>query len=85
MEDHTILGVHINDRVEHVDAVQHTFTEFGCNIKTRIGLHEAEKFCSPNGLILLEVIGDDGKRTELETKLKAIEGVDVQKMTFVHD
>ena len=43
MEDHIILGVHITDRIKHVSEVQTLFTQFGCYIKTRLGLHEASQ------------------------------------------
>jgi len=66
--------------------VQDLFTEYGCSIKTRLGLHGvSERFCSPNGLVLLEMAGPEGPIFELMDKLKAIEGVDVQKMVFEHD
>ncbi|MFA6176169.1 MAG: hypothetical protein WC765_06295 [Phycisphaerae bacterium] len=84
-DDHIILGVHITDRIKHVSGVQQALTEYGCYIKTRLGLHEAGKdFCSPNGLMLLELVGDVKKCNELEKKLTAIEGVNVQKMVFEH-
>jgi len=84
--DHIILGVHITDRIKHVNLIQQVLTEFGCYIKTRLGLHEAGKdFCSPNGLMILELAGDAGKCAELELKLKQIEGASVQKMVFTHD
>ena len=84
--NHVILGVHIKDRTSHVPGVQHLFTEYGCYIKTRLGLHEAsDKSCSPNGLILLEMVGPDGPVEELAAKLAAIQGVDVQRMIFEHD
>ena len=41
MKKHLILGVHITNRVKHVPEVQKVLTEFGCSIKTRLGLHEA--------------------------------------------
>jgi hypothetical protein len=82
---HTILGVHITDRVKRVRAVQKVFTEHGCFIKTRIGLHDAGgDCCSSTGLILLEVVGADGKTREMVKQLKAIAGVDVKKMEFAH-
>ena len=85
LSQHIILGVHITDRIDHVDSVQHTLTEYGCSIRTRLGLHEADKgFCSPNGLLLLEMTDDDATATELMEKLNAIEGVEVKKMTFDH-
>jgi len=85
-DDHIILGVHITDRIKHVGQIQQVLTEFGCYVKTRLGLHEAGKdFCSPNGLLILELAGDAGKCAEVEQKLKAVEGTDVQKMVFTHD
>ncbi len=86
MHKHIILGVHITERVRHVPDVQTRLTEYGCYIKTRLGLHDvSEDYCSPNGLILLEMAGDQAKVNQLQKKLKAIEGVDVQKMVFEHD
>jgi len=85
-ERHIVLGVHITERVKHVPQVQDLFTKYGCSIKTRIGLHEvSEKFCSPNGLVVLEMAGPEEPTFELIEKLEAVEGVDVQKMIFEHD
>jgi len=85
-ERHIVLGVHITERVKHVPQVQDLFTKYGCSIKTRIGLHEvSEKFCSSNGLVLLEMAGPEEPTFEMIEKLGAIEGVDVQKMIFEHD
>jgi hypothetical protein len=83
---HIVLGVHITDRVHHAHQVQDLFTEYGCSIKTRIGLHEvSQKFCSPNGLVLLEMAGDETPVFEMIEKLNGIEGVDTQQMIFDHD
>jgi hypothetical protein len=83
---HIIFGVHIDDRVSEVPDVQKLFTEYGCNIRTRIGLHHVdEKFCSPRGLIVLEMFGDEPTCHELASKLSAMEGVEVQKMVFDHE
>lgn len=85
LSKHIILGVHITDRIHHVDPVQHLLTEYGCSIRTRLGLHEADTgFCSPNGLLLLEMTDDDTRCGELMGKLNAIEGVEVKQMTFEH-
>ena len=85
LSQHIILGVHITNRVHHVDPVQHLLTAYGCSIRTRLGLHEADKgFCSPNGLLLLEMIDDNATASELMDKLNAIEGVESQRMTFDH-
>lgn len=84
-ERHLIFGVHITERAKLAQAVQHVLTEYGCHIKTRLGLHEVNaSYCSPNGLILLEMVGDDATCDELAGKLAAIEGVEVQRMVFEH-
>jgi len=84
MEKHIIIGVHITDRFNKATEVQHLFTVYGCNIKTRLGLHEVEKVCSPSGLILLEMHGEEERCHELADKLKDVEGVEVQTMVFGH-
>ena len=85
-DKHVILGVHITDRMRRATAVQQVFTDYGCYIKTRLGLHETDAaFCSPNGLVLLEVVAPDKTAKALERKLAAIRGIEVQKMVFFHD
>ncbi len=85
LENHLIFGVHITDRAHHVSLVQELFTEYGCSIRTRLGLHDTGgDFCSPNGLIVLEMLADNEKSQELADKLNAIEGVEVKQMFFDH-
>ncbi|MGH2271980.1 hypothetical protein ACQ9LF_09295 [Anaerohalosphaeraceae bacterium U12dextr] len=85
LKQHIILGVHITDRVHHVQSVQETLTQYGCSIRTRLGLHEADKgYCSPNGLLILEMTDDLPTAQELASKLNAIEGVEVKTMVFGH-
>ena len=85
LSTHIILGVHITDRIRHVETVQHLLTEYGCSIRTRLGLHEADKgFCSTNGLLLLEMTDDLNNADALASKLNAVEGVEVKKMVFDH-
>ena len=84
-ENHVIFGVHITDRVHKVSSVQDALTEYGCSIRTRLGLHEAgEGFCSPNGLMILEMVGPQDEQDKLFGALNAIEGVEAQKMVFDH-
>lgn len=83
--NHYILGIHVDDRIKRASDVQQLLTDYGCNIKTRIGLHEVTgNFCAGFGLILLEMLGDAEKVDELAKKLGAIEGVSVQQMVFDH-
>ena len=83
---HVIFGVHVTNRAAQVPPVQKLLTEYGANIKTRLGLHHVdEKGCSPRGLILLEMFGDLATCRQLKSKLAAMEGVNVQEMIFEHN
>lgn len=82
---HFIVGVHITDRVKKASEVQQVLTEYGCNVKTRIGLHDVrEDFCSPSGVILLEIVGGNAVCNQMQSRLNSIEGVHVQAMVFEH-
>jgi hypothetical protein len=86
MSRHMIFGVHVQNRGENAVRVQQLLTEYGCYIKTRLGLHEVdEKFCSTGGILILEMFGDLGKCEALRDKLKLIDGIEVKEMTFEHD
>ncbi len=79
----TILGLNVYDRQKEAGEVQDVLTQYGCNIKMRLGLHDVtENYCSNSGIILLELAGDDDNKKQLEEKLSLIDGVDVQKMWF---
>ena len=83
MQNHVIVGVHLTNRVKNATDVQKVLTEFGCNIMTRVGLHDvADGRCSPNGLILLQIFGGESVADSLISKMKAISGVEAQKMVF---
>lgn len=78
-----LLGVEIGDREESAIQVQKLLTEYGCSIKTRLGLHEAGNTCSSMGMIILEFAsGHDEKAIALENELKGIESIKVRKMEF---
>lgn len=83
MSKRIIYGVHIDNRVEEIPDVQAIFTAYGCYIKTRIGLHQVEDgMCSPTGLILLEMYGDERMIAEMKSKLTQHPGVTVKEMVF---
>jgi hypothetical protein len=85
MVKHVIFGVHVTDRMKNAGELQKAFSEFGCQIKTRLGLHETTAgACSPNGLVILEMVGDDAILDRAAARFAAIEGVDVQRMVFTH-
>lgn len=85
-EAHVILGIHVTNRLRNASEVQKVFTEYGCNIKTRLGLHEvAEKYCAGEGVVLLEIIGGEEIRKGMIGKLNTIEGIEVKEMVFAHE
>ena len=81
-----IMGIHVNNRDHLIPDVQPLLTEYGCYIKTRIGLHDASddrRVCSENGLLILEFIQDaEEEAEELRRRLDEIGGVNVQSMSF---
>lgn len=85
MDKHIIVGVHITERLHRVPDVQKILTEYGCNIKTRLGLHEVSgEFCASTGVLILEMVGDEKLIEQMITKLNAITGVEVQTIIFDH-
>lgn len=83
--DHVFFGLHITDRVQNALEIQKVLTEYGCNIKTRLGLHETgPNHCSPSGLVLLEVTGDDETVEAFYNALAAVKGIQIQRMSFNH-
>lgn len=81
-----IMGIQLIKRRDSADKVQQLLTDYGCFIKTRLGLHYASddrEVCSENGVIVLQFIANADKEVlELEDKLRQIKGVAVRKMVF---
>lgn len=78
----TIMGIRLGNRVQTAMDFQKTLTDFGCIIKTRLGLHDvADNRCAPNGLIILEVI-DDEEAIKFQNELSKLEGIEIQTMKF---
>ena len=83
MTKRIVLGIQVTNRVEKVPDVQEILTNYGCNIRTRLGLHEvSKKSCSPLGLLILDTFGDNAEVLEMEKKLRKIKGLVVKKMVF---
>lgn len=77
MEDcRSILLILVSKRSKSAVEVQKLLTEWGCSIKTRLGLHDGVgDRCSDSGLIILELVGEKQTKDELTAKLQALEGV----------
>ncbi len=76
-----ILGIRINDRVKEAGNVQRVLTQFGCSIKTRLGLHEVtDSHCSTSGLIILELTGSKDEQDKFFKELQIIKGITLKSM-----
>jgi len=66
----------INMRKKEAVTVQKILTEWGCLIRTRLGLHSGVlENCSPAGTIFIELEGETEKHNELARKLNLLKGV----------
>ncbi|MCX6985595.1 MAG: hypothetical protein NT118_12735 [Lentisphaerae bacterium] len=84
-QDHIIVAIHVTNRVKQAGTVQSVLTRYGGNIKTRIGLHEpTPSGVSPNGVILLELVGSQKLAFALIATLKKITGVEANSIVFEH-
>ena len=79
-----IIGINVPSFVKNSGEIQKVLTEYGCSIRTRLGLHDvAEGICSPTGLILVDFINNEAKADEMIEKiLKANPDVEIKKMLF---
>ena len=79
----TILGIKLFERVTTAADFQKILSEYGCFIKTRIGLHSvSDGICAPNGIVLIEFIGNDETLSEFEKALNSLGKIEIKKMTF---
>lgn len=78
-----IMAILQEKRAETAVKVQDVLTKYGCYIRVRLGLHDAAlDSCSPNGLILLQLCGDEIPVCDLQKELEAIPEVKVKHMTL---
>lgn len=76
MACYNIMAIIIEHRMQKALNVQEVLTKHGCSIKMRLGLHEAgDDFCSDEGLVILQVCGEDENIKALEDDLNSMEGV----------
>lgn len=76
MNCYYIIGLRVDHRHANALNLQKVLTEFGCNIKLRVGLHEtSEEFCSDDGVIMLQACGDKATIDRMMESFNALEGV----------
>lgn len=78
MDTFKIMLVKVNHRVQKVPEMQEVLTKYGCSIKMRLGLHEAGDVCSNQGLIILQLTGDEKEINAFEKELSSVEGISVK-------
>ena len=72
----TIFGIRLSDRIKNSTELQNLLTEYGCIIKTRIGLHDTScGVCSPYGIILIETIKNEERISSMINDLQNLQGV----------
>ena len=75
----TIIGVTLENRVETAVEFQKLITKFGCEIRTRIGLHPSrEDICLNRGIVLLEVNGESEFLREEHSKQWDIQTIEFE-------
>lgn len=78
----TIFGIRLDNRTQTAIDFQKVLTDYGCSIKTRLGLHDVtDNMCAPNGLILLEIINDE-EAAKMKEELLQIPSLELQMMKF---
>ena len=78
-----IMAVLQENRVETATKVQEVLTRNGCNIRFRLGLHDAGlESCSNSGLILLQVCGAKTEVEQLQAELQQVPHVRVKLMSL---
>ncbi|MEN6445204.1 MAG: hypothetical protein ABFC98_04060 [Candidatus Cloacimonas sp.] len=71
-----VVLVKIDQRSSEATKVQDILTKYGCNIHVRLGLHEvSNSFCANDGLVVLEVQGDQDILEKMILELNALEYV----------
>ncbi|MDC7235078.1 MAG: hypothetical protein PQJ58_17730 [Spirochaetales bacterium] len=81
--EYQLVAVKVGHREDTAASVQTVLTEFGCNIKVRLGLHDLpEGACSPAGLIILQVTAAQEELDAFLNKLNAVDGVVAKSLSI---
>ena len=77
----TIIGIKLSQRMETSTFFQEILSEYGCNIRTRLGLHNIDgDSCATDGIILLDVKGDEETLEKMTTEFQKIAGLKLEIM-----
>lgn len=76
MSCYYFIGIRMDNRVSNASNLQEVLTKNGCNIKARLGLHEAsEDACANDGLIVLQPCGTKENVEQLVKDLNNLKGI----------
>jgi len=82
----TVLLISVGKRKDSAVTLQKILTNWGCIIKTRLGLHGGVlEDCSEKGLLFLELCGSDEQNNELARKVAVIPAVDSELVNLDSD
>lgn len=81
MECPNIMAVKIDNRKKDAPKFQELITKHGCIIKTRLGIHEVDN-CAKDGLILLQICGEEAKVQALADDINALDSAKAKFMTL---
>jgi hypothetical protein len=83
MSNVRIIGINVSNRSEVAEKVQKVLTNYGCSIRTRLGLNEADEIhYGSGGLIILELTGDEKEWEQMMKYLSEIDDIQVKFMDF---
>lgn len=74
-----VINILVGDRKESAMKVNEILAKYGCNIQTRVGMHEATKTCSNVGFIVLQMTGEMSEHDKMLEELNSIEKVKAQR------
>lgn len=76
-----VIGIRVSHRNANAPKLQEVLTKNGCQIKLRVGLHDAgEGYCSDDGVILLQTCGEKEQMEELVAQFNALDGIQAKCM-----
>ncbi len=85
MKKYQIMAVLVSNRKANATDVQNVLTKYGCNIQIRLGLHEISNVCAEDGLIILQLGGNQEDIQALENALIVLPGVKTKFITLESD
>ena len=76
-----IIGIKLEERLENSLKFQKILSKFGCQIKTRLGLHSNENnSCTNWGIIILEFVGEEEILKDFEKEVSSIKDIKIDKI-----